>query len=281
MAFPIIAKKIYIPLLCLIFVYVLIVSAAYIFQRKLIYFPHPYIGHEILRKLPSLEKITLETSDGLKLFSYYKAPKMNDKGRTFPTILFMHGNADTAENAIYRLAPMMNAGYGVLALEYRGYSGNEGKPTEKGLIRDAEAAVDFIRQRQGEDASVIYYGMSLGTGVANGLAVKIPPVAMIQECGFSSLVDTARYHYGFLPVNLLIKDKYLSKKRIKSLKAPLFILHGEKDGVIPVKQGISIFEAACSTDKQIKLYPEGHHHDLYNYGAAVDILNWLDQKFSE
>ena len=167
-----------------------------------------------------------------------------------------------------------------MLLEYRGYGKNPGTPSEKGLITDAEAGLDFIHQKQGEQAQVYYYGMSMGTGVANGLAEKRPPAGLIQECGFTSMTDAAKVHYPLFPVRYIVRDSYDTKRRIASLKAPLLVLHGEKDRTVPVGQGKTVFETSPAADKTLKLYPEGAHTNLYDFGASDDVVNWLNARLN-
>ncbi|MGN0903870.1 MAG: alpha/beta hydrolase [Alphaproteobacteria bacterium] len=262
-------------------VYGLLLIGMFLFQRRLMYIPHKRLVSPHMDQSPVLEKVTLRTADGLSLKSWYAAPGKTKDGRLFPTILYLHGNTGIAADAAHKLIPMADAGFGIMLVEYRGYDGNPGKPTEVGLILDADAALHFIREKQGNNARVIYYGMSMGTGVANGLAVKVPPAAFIQEAGFTSFLDAGRQWYWFLPLSFLMKDTFQSRERIRSLKAPLLILHGEKDRTVHVSQAREMFKAAGTYDKEIKLYPEGRHTNLYDFGASDDILEWLYKKFPE
>lgn len=260
-------------------IYLLLTATIYVFQRRLMYNPNMHVNTPHRDKSPELEKVTIQTKDGLKLISYYKAPKTTEDGELYPTVLYMHGNTGPATDAAHKLIPVAEAGYGILLLEYRGYGSNAGKPTEKGLIADAEAALHHIHLKQGKQAKVIYYGMSMGTGVANGLAEIRPPAGLIQECGFTSMADAAQIHYPIFPVKHLVKDSFDSEKRISSLNSPLLVLHGEKDRTVPVEQGKKIFETASSTDKTLKLYPQAGHVNLYDFGASEDIVSWLNERF--
>ena len=263
-----------------IVLYLSVTGAVYVFQRRLMYHPHQHVNTPHRDKSPDLEKVNFKTKDGLTLVSYYKMPETTKTGEPYPTVLYMHGNTGPAGDAAHKLIPLVNAGYGVLLLEYRGYGENGGKPSEEGLITDAEAALDYIYARQGNGARVYYYGMSMGTGVANGLAERRPPAGLIQECGFTSMTDAAKVRYQMFPVGLIVKDTFDSERRIASLTAPLLVLHGEKDGTVPVAQGKRIFETAASKDKTIKLYPEGGHTNLYDFGASGDVVEWLNGRLA-
>lgn len=251
----------------------------FFFQRKLMYNPNTPVRTPHRFERPDLETVVFKTGDGIDLTSFFSAPKAGANGEPLPTVLYLHGNTGTAGDAAHKLIPIVNAGYGVLLLEYRGFGGNKGEPDEKGLIADALAGVRYIRDRLGENARVVYYGMSMGTGVANGLAAVLSPDALVLECGFTSMTDAAQIHYPLFPLRLMIKDSFKSKKRIASLTAPVLFLHGEKDSTVPVEQGKEMFDAAPVSDKTLKLYPDGHHVDLYDFGASDDVVSWLDKRF--
>lgn len=263
----------------LVLLYVLACAAIFVFQRKLMYHPQFHVNTPHRHKTPELETVKLQTKDGLELVSYYKAPKTKPDGEPYPTILYLHGNTGPAGDAAHKLIPIVDAGYGVLLLEYRGFGPNPGKPTETGLIADAEAGLNFIHSKQGKSAKVVYYGMSMGTGVANGLAERHRPAGLILECGFTSMTDAASHHYFMFPVRFMIKDTFDSKRRIQSLQSPLLVLHGEKDGTVPVDQGKEMFETAPVQDKTLRLYPDASHVNLYDFGASDEIVNWLNDRF--
>ena len=97
--------------------------------------------------------------------------------------------------------------------------------------------------------------------------------------GSPYVLGAAQIHYPLFPLRLMIKDSFKSKKRIASLTAPVLFLHGEKDSTVPVEQGREMFDAAPVSDKTLKLYPDGHHVDLYDFGASDDVVSWLDKRF--
>ena len=123
-----------------------------------------------------------------------------------------------------------------MALSYRGYGGSTGKPTEAGLIEDARAAYAYAAERY--PGRIVLWGESLGTGVAVALAAEKPVTHLILDAPFTSAVDVAaRDLYRFLPVRLLMKDQFRSDRRIKHVKAPVLILHGEADDIMPIRYG--------------------------------------------
>lgn len=261
-------------IIAVIAAYLLICLLIWAFQRKLMYVPQKHVVTPYMNEAPeNMKPVSYKSRDGLELKAFFAPPE--DK---MPVIIYFHGNTGIVSDAAHKMIPMAKAGFGVLMPEYRGYDDNPGSPSERGLISDALGARD-LAQRLCPNAPVIYYGMSLGTGVANALAEQIPPDALIQEAGFTSFIDAAREFYPFLPLSLMMKDTYKSEERIRSLKAPLLVLHGERDKTVPFEQAGRIFDAAGSKDKTIKIYPEGRHVDLFDFGSSNDALDWLLQRF--
>lgn len=253
-------------------IYALVLLFFFVFQRAFVFRQGTRLITPRVNETYAARPVTIETADGLFLRALYKAPE-NGK----PTVIYFHGNTGIVEDAMHKTKKLAESGYGVLLPEYRGYGGNTGKPTEKGLTKDAEAALAFVKA-QGAD-KVVYYGMSMGTGVANALAENHPPAAMVQECGFTSMADAGQNRYPFLPVGMLMKDKFDSEKRMKKLTAPVLFLHGEKDATVPVGQMRRNRQAVASADVAVRLYPDGHHVDLHEFGAADDVLKWLEERF--
>jgi pimeloyl-ACP methyl ester carboxylesterase len=115
-------------------------------------------------------------------------------------------------------------------------------------------------------ANIVAYGESLGSGQAVRLAAARPVAAVVLEAPLTSTVDVARRTYFWLPLSLLITDQYNNKRNSRSVTAPVLILHGEQDVVIPVEMGLWVYRAA-NAPKQIELFPQGAHHDLFDHGA--------------
>ncbi|MCK5296927.1 MAG: alpha/beta hydrolase [Alphaproteobacteria bacterium] len=254
-----------------VFAYVCTCLLMYVFQRSFMYYPKNTLGSCSEAGVPDMHEVKLLTKDGLELVSWYGKAKNNR-----PTIAFFYGNAGNIAGVAYKARIFMDAGYGMLLVGYRGYGGNEGSPTEEGLIADAFAAADFLEKEQVE--KVVYYGESLGSGVAVALAVEKAPVAIILEAPFSSALDVAKIGYWYLPTSFLMKDKFDSVARIKNVKAPLLLIHGESDKTIPVALGRKLLEAANEPKKGIFI-PNAHHANLYDFGAHKKILEWLSKEF--
>ena len=148
---------------------------------------------------------------------------------------------------------------------YRGYGGSTGTPTEAGLINDARAAYAFAAERY-PASRIVLWGESLGTGVAVALAAEKPIGRLILDAPYTSALDIARANYPFLPVRLLMKDQFRSDERIAQVKAPVLILHGEADHIIPIAYGERLF-AMIPGEKRFIRFRGGHHVDLDRHGG--------------
>ena len=133
-----------------------------------------------------------------------------------------------------------------------------GRPTEEDNVADAIAAYDHLIAFGVPAARIVAYGESLGSGQAVRLAAARSVAAVVLEAPLTSTVDVARTTYFWLPLGLLITDKYNNERNIRSVTAPVLILHGEQDGVIPVEMGLRVYRAA-NEPKRIELFPQGTH----------------------
>jgi fermentation-respiration switch protein FrsA (DUF1100 family) len=131
-----------------------------------------------------------------------------------------------------------------LIIAWRGFSGNNGKPSETGLYEDGRSAIDWIKKKGVEEKNLILYGESLGTGVVTHLAQNRDFGGIILETPFTSMTDAAKKFYPYIPVDLLLKDKFENYKKIKNVNSPLLIMHGEVDQIVPFWMGKKIYEIA-------------------------------------
>jgi hypothetical protein len=219
--------------------YFALLISTYIFQRNLLYHPkiNNYYGHKLS---VAVEKTIIKTQDNVKLLSWYHNKNLNsDK-----TLLFLHGNAGSLENRIEKLNHFGNMKLNFLIVAWRGFNGNKGKPTEKGLYEDARSAIKWLNSKGITEKSIIIYGESLGTGVAIEISQNKKFAGVILEAPFTSMVDVGKDKYPFLPVSLLLKDKYESDKKIKNIKSPILVMHGKVDDIVPLYMGKKIYELA-------------------------------------
>ena len=221
----------------LIFVYFLIVIFLFIYQRKLLYHPgeNNYLDDASLNH--GIEKVYIPSEQKLVGWYFKKNPK-------FKTLLFFHGNAGKIDNRIYKLNEFSKLNINYLIFAYRGFSGNEGVPTEEGLYKDARAVKYWLNLNNIRDNEIILYGESLGTAVAVDLAKEFHFSGIILESPFTSMQKLAKIHYPYLPIKLLLKDKFKTDEKINNINSPILIMHGRKDKIVPFFMGEEIFELA-------------------------------------
>jgi hypothetical protein len=226
-------------LLIFILTYFFILFSTYIFQRNLLY--HPTENNYSRDKISvDVEKIKIRTQDNIELVSWYHKKNLNN----YKTILFLHGNAGSLENRVHKINHFRDMNVNFLIIAWRGFSGNEGKPTEKGLYEDARSAVRWLKSNGVKENNIIIYGESLGTGVATEIAQNKKFAGVILESPFTSMIDAGKDKYPYLPVRLLLKDKYESDKKIKNVKSPVLIMHGKVDNIVPFHMGKKMYELA-------------------------------------
>lgn len=218
-------------------------------QRRLIYFPAD-APPPVSAVLPEAREVGMTTADGLELAAWHVAGGA-------PTVVVLPGNGGNRAGRAPLARALAAVGWSVLLVDYRGYGGNPGRPTEDGLHRDAEAAALWA-QRHGDGQPVVYLGESLGAAVAVGLAVEQPPAALVLRSPFTSLADMARHHYGPVPTWLLV-DRYPSLDRIADVDAPLLVIAGDRDEIVPVDHSRRLFEAAKPPKELVVVEGAGHN----------------------
>jgi uncharacterized protein len=260
-----------VPLIAYLIVVVMIAA----FERWLVYPAPPPNGADwVAADLPH-EDVYFDAADGTVLngwFVEHPAPRA--------VVLFAHGNGEH----VARLAPTLRmlrdrAGVTVFAWDYRGYGRSQGKPSEKNLLADARIAQLWLAHRAGvRSEDIVLYGRSLGGAVAVGLAAEHPVRGMVLERTFASMVDTAAFHFPWLPVRWLMRNKYPSAERIAAYQGPLLQSHGTADRIVPFEMGKRLFDAAPSTTKRFYVVEDGDHNgpqpDAY-YDALGEFLDSL------
>lgn len=259
---------------CAVLVYAAVVLVLWIFQRDVMYHPRGALMTPAQAGVSEMAPVRLRTGDGLELVSWYRRAQ---PGRR--TVLFLHGNAGGIDWRAFKVRPTLNEGMGVLLLEWRGFGGNPGQPTEAGLLADAAAAVEYLQAEGVSPGRMIFYGESLGTGVAvitaAGLADRGTPVAaLVLETPYTSITDVAATAFPFIPVRFLVKDRFDAVSRIAAVQAPLLFVHAEDDAVIPIRLAKRLFERAAEPKKAIWL-PDGGHERTFNAGGERAIREFL------
>ena len=221
------------------------------------------------------EAISLNTSDGVVIQAWWYACGGADAGATLhsrnpgPAVLFLHGNAGNIAHRTPMARGLLRHGLSVLLLEYRGYGGSEGSPTEEGIYQDAIAGHRFLVEIVGDPGKIVVLGRSMGGAVAARLAAEKAPGGLILESAFTSLYDMARALYPFLPGFLFrrIRGRFDTVKELQRVNSPTLVVHGAEDEIVPVRMGRDLFQAARGAGSQWMEVPGAGHNDVFWVGG--------------
>ena len=254
-------KYLYLTLTSIALAYLVINLFIYFYQRNLLYNPseNNYLNDKINF---NYKEIFIETDKNIKLKSWF----INKDLKKFKTVVFFHGNAGNLLNRVHKINELNKLDINILLTSWRGFSGNKGKPSEKNLYYDAQQIIDWLKVQGLDNKDIVLYGESLGTGVATELASKNNFGGIILESPFTSMVDTAKIYYPYLPVNFLLKDRYDSKSKINDIKTPILIMHGKMDNIVPQQMGLELFEKA--NNPKYSYFPEDDDH-MMNYNEQL------------
>ena len=254
-------KYLYLTVTSITLAYLVINLFIYFYQRNLLYNPseNNYLNDKINF---NYKEIFIETDKNIKLKSWF----INKDLKKFKTVVFFHGNAGNLLNRVHKINELNKLDINILLISWRGFSGNKGKPSEKNLYYDAKQTIDWLKAQGLNNKNIILYGESLGTGVVTELASKNNFGGVILESPFTSMVDTAKIYYPYLPVNLLLKDRYDSKSKINYIKSPILIMHGKMDNIVPQQMGLELFEKA--NNPKYSYFPEDDDH-MMNYNKQL------------
>ena len=264
-------KYLYLALSSVVLAYFIIILFVYFYQRNLLY--HPSENNYLNDKITfNYEEIFIETDKKIKLKSWFIKKDLNK----FKTILIFHGNAGNLFNRVYKLNELNKLDVNILLISWRGFSGNKGKPTEKNLYHDAEEAVKWLNNQGAISKNIILYGESLGTGVATELGASNAFGGIILESPFTSITNAAKIYYPYLPVNIILKDRYDSIGKIKNITIPILIMHGKKDNIVPQKMGLELYEKA--NQPKFSYFPENDDHMMeYNDNLLNSIKLFINK----
>ena len=256
-------------------VYITLIAVMFAFQRSILYFPQEkQSAEDIARYAPHADIIKVTTADKIVLEALALPPR-ND---TAPIILAFHGNASAALWMMAQLHGLTKDGAGLVAAEYRGYSGNGGAVSEQGLYADADAYYAYIRKTYPKNPVVIY-GQSLGSGVAVDLAARSPDAAaLILEVPFDSIVNVVGMVYPFVPFpSILVRDQYQSIQKIGQVRVPKLFLIAGQDEVVGEASGLRLYEAA--DDNKDKYHAaQATHMSVYDDVCEERVLKFLHDK---
>ncbi len=247
--------------------YIFCLIMAYSFQRHLLYWPSQ--GYS--QTAPGYQRLTTTTDDGLSLVGWFFPPAPE-----FPTVLFFHGNAESAilPARLDKIENYKQLGYGIYIASYRGWDGNHGHPTEQGLYRDARAAITALSKLGIAPQNLILNGESLGTGIAVQMATEFQVKGIILENPYTSIAAAAQYHYKIIPAYWLIKDRYDSLAKISHISAPMLLLNAENDTTVPPAMGPALALKNPIWAKTVAI-PGAKHNNIYEHGAFAAIEVFL------
>jgi len=218
----------------------------------------------------SFEDVYFTTSDGVRLNGWF-VPYQGSK----ITLLWAHGNAGNISHRVENLKLLhQQVNISVFIFDYRGYGRSGGKVSEEGTYKDATAALQYLRSRADvEPKRIIFFGRSLGAAVAADLAAREDCLALILETPFVSIREMARAAFPLLPIGPLLRTRYDVIEKIAKVRAPLLVLHGDQDEVVPYEQGKKVFAAAVGP-KEFYTIRGAHHNDTYIVGGAAYFKAW-------
>ena len=257
-------------ILSLILFYILLIIVVFFFQRNILYHPsiNNYLKDNLAEEPKEIKKVKITTEDKIDLIGWF----YNKDIKKFKTILFFHGNAGSLENRTYKLNHFKDLNVNFLIIAWRGFNGNKGKPSEKGLYKDARSALRWLNMKGIQDKSIIIYGESLGTAIAVEVAQNKKYAGVILESPFTSMVNMGKKYYPFFPVSFLLKDKFESYKKINKIPVPILVIHGKVDKIVPYAMGEKMYELA---NQPKFFYSQEYGDHMVEYDAKL--LKVLEQ----
>ncbi len=245
---------------------VLFVALVVLMQNRLIY---PRTRTPLMSWDPpaDAEACAFTTEDGLTLHGWFHAGYGETPAEERPVVLWCHGNAGNITHRAENLLLLARSGLAVFIFDYRGYGQSDGKPSEKGLYFDADAAYAHLTDERGIPPDrIIAFGRSLGAGVALDLALRRPVAGLIMESAFRSIPAMASVQFPVLPLGPLVRSRFDNEARIGGLGVPLLMLHGDRDEIVPFEQGRAVFDSAPAPKTWYTISGAGHN-DTYAAGG--------------
>ena len=243
-----------------------VITLLTVLQRQLIYFPDSSRVPPAADVIDGARDVTLHTSDGLELTAWFVPPASGVRDLEH-AVLVAPGNGGNRSGRADLARELSGRGLAVLLLDYRGYGGNPGSPSEEGLARDADAALDALADLGYAPERTIYFGESLGTGVVAALQARRTPAGVVLRSPFTELADVGSHHYPWLPVRWLLKDRFPVVEHIAKTDVPVTVIYGSRDSVVPSEQSAAVAEAAPTLVEKVVFRAD--HNDGVMFGAPV------------
>jgi uncharacterized protein len=254
-----------------ILVAIVMVGTPYV-QRALLYFPDDQRVFPSQAGLPEVEERSFDTPDGARVLSWWGNAQLGH-----PTILYFHGNGGSFANRSERMRKYLSRGFGVVMMTYRGYGGSTGQPSELSNVADAKQLYQLLIASGVAPDAIVLYGESLGSGIATQLAAESPVAGLILDAPYTSIIDMAERVYPYLPSRWLMTDRYETLLFIGRVTAPVLVVHGEADALIPVDMGRQVAASAVNARTEIVTFKDAGHSDHHLYGSYDVIYSWLER----
>ncbi len=254
----------------LLFGYVLVLGGAYVFQRKLTYFPEslPPGANVLEGRDEDLQEVSIPTGDGFEIHGVYRPPP---EGAL--TVLYLHGNAGHLARRLDHFERILALGVGGLIIDYRGFGKSPGSPTEEGLYRDASASLAWLARRDVRPGSVVLFGKSLGTGVAVETARDHPVAGVVLESPYTSIPAVGAHRFPFLPVRLLMHDRFDAASGAREIRCPVLAIWSASDRVVPADLSEDLF-ALLPGPKEKLVVSSAHHIDIAGAAGPIYWERW-------
>jgi pimeloyl-ACP methyl ester carboxylesterase len=243
-----------------------VVALLWALQRQLIYFPSLGPVPPAADVIAGARDVTLHTDDGLELGAWFvPAAGAVDTGMA---VLVAPGNGGNRAGRADFAEELSHRGLAVLLMDYRGYGGNPGSPSENGLAADADAAAATLRQLGYPPRRTLYFGESLGSGVVAALQARHPPAGMVLRSPFTELADVGVHHYPWLPVRALLRDRFPVVEHLATSDVPVTVIYGDRDSVVPSALSARVADDAPSLAELVVL-ADADHNDPVMFGPRV------------
>jgi fermentation-respiration switch protein FrsA (DUF1100 family) len=253
----------------LVFLYIFFGFLLFIFQRKIIFNKSGKPKDPEYYNLGKTKEIFIKTKDKISLLAWY-----HEGDKNMPILVYFHGNSFDIGERAYRIKRYNDAGFSTLLVSWRGFSGNDGNPTEENLYLDGNATIDWVlKNTKFKIEDIVNYGESLGSGVSVQLNLKYEFLCTVLEAPFTSIADVANKRYKIYPTKYLVKDKFDNLSKIDQIKSPVLIISGLRDEVIPHSHSRLLLNKANNTKKSLFI-DEAMHNNLYDFGIEKTVINF-------
>jgi len=238
-------------------IYFIVTVIVYFIQEKIVFVPFKHLIITPDKLNMKYEDILLKSQDGVKIHGWY----FENKGADY-TILFLHGNAGNISHRLENVKKLLDTGFSVFIIDYRGYGKSEGKPAEQGVYSDAIAAYNFlINEKKVDKEKIVIFGRSLGGAIATHLATLKECQALIIESTLLSAKEVAKSIFPYKFFYFVTKDMFNNEKKINKVKVPVLFIHGKNDEIIPFYHGKKLYEIFKGKKAFYEL--KGRHNDTY------------------